>query len=218
MDDIRGNPQLTSFESADTLLDGVFCFLAYGMTLQGAIMAKRKSTGKKSRFEVFKRDGFKCQYCGRTPPDVVLEVDHVIPISADGEHIIDNMVTACFDCNRGKGNRQLIDIPETIQEKAEKIIEREDQIKEFSKLLSKIRKREEADINKIENVFSSYYEGYSFADIFRNSIRKNFLNKIQCQELCDHMHTACNKANNRNSSIKYFCGICWNVIKGKGEA
>lgn len=181
-------------------------------------MAKRKSTGKKSRFEVFKRDGFRCQYCGKTPPDVVLEIDHVIPVSADGEHVIDNMVTACFDCNRGKGAGQLVDVPESVQIKAERMIEREIQIKEFAKLLTKIRKREDADVNKIEDVFASYYEKYSFAESFRTSIRNQFLKKIACQDLCDYMHIACSKATNYNGAIKYFCGICWNVIKSSGAA
>jgi 5-methylcytosine-specific restriction endonuclease McrA len=34
---------------------------------------------KKLRFEVFKRDNFTCQYCGRETPEVILEADHVIP-------------------------------------------------------------------------------------------------------------------------------------------
>lgn len=36
---------------------------------------KRKATGRSRRFEIFKRDGFACVYCGATPPDAVLEVD-----------------------------------------------------------------------------------------------------------------------------------------------
>ena len=43
-------------------------------------MAKRKNLSKSVRFEVFKRDSFKCQYCGKSAPDVVLEVDHIIPV------------------------------------------------------------------------------------------------------------------------------------------
>ena len=55
------------------------------------------------RFRVFERDDFKCQYCGRSRDDgVTLEVDHVIPRSKGGANVIDNLVTACFDCNRGK--------------------------------------------------------------------------------------------------------------------
>lgn len=60
------------------------------------------SLSKSSRFEVFARDGFACQYCGRRPPEVVLEVDHVHPRSCGGTDEILNLVTSCFDCNRGK--------------------------------------------------------------------------------------------------------------------
>lgn len=44
-------------------------------------MAKRKSISKRVRFEVFKRDSFCCQYCGKSAPDVVLVIDHIDPVS-----------------------------------------------------------------------------------------------------------------------------------------
>lgn len=72
-------------------------------------MAERKSLSKKTRFEVFKRDSFKCQYCGRTAPDVTLHVDHVKPVAEGGTNDIMNLVTACFECNLGKGARELSD-------------------------------------------------------------------------------------------------------------
>lgn len=70
---------------------------------------KRKSLSKKKRFEVFKRDKFTCQYCGKNAPDVVLEVDHIRPVSKGGNNDILNLITSCFDCNRGKSNRELDD-------------------------------------------------------------------------------------------------------------
>lgn len=70
---------------------------------------KRVSMSKKLRFEVFKRDLFTCQYCGRKAPDVVLEVDHIKPVSRGGKNDILNLVTSCFDCNRGKGKNKLSD-------------------------------------------------------------------------------------------------------------
>ena len=42
---------------------------------------KRVPISKALRFEVFKRDSFTCQYCGRSAPEVVLEVDHIVPVS-----------------------------------------------------------------------------------------------------------------------------------------
>lgn len=68
---------------------------------------KRKTIGDKLRFEVFKRDNFKCQYCGMSAPDVVLNVDHIDPVSNGGENDILNLVTSCRDCNSGKSDRLL---------------------------------------------------------------------------------------------------------------
>lgn len=72
-------------------------------------MAKRKNLTKKVRFEVFKRDSFKCQYCGKEAPNVILEVDHIKPVVEGGSNDLINLITSCFDCNRGKGKRQLND-------------------------------------------------------------------------------------------------------------
>lgn len=56
----------------------------------------------RTRFEVFKRDRFTCSYCGKTPPDVLLECDHIIPRAAGGSDDITNLTTACKECNAGK--------------------------------------------------------------------------------------------------------------------
>lgn len=54
------------------------------------------------RFQIFARDSFTCRYCGRCPPDVVLHVDHIEPVSAGGSNEPSNLITACQDCNSGK--------------------------------------------------------------------------------------------------------------------
>lgn len=69
----------------------------------------RKQIPKSIRFEVFKRDKFTCQYCGASAPDVILEIDHINPVSKGGSNDILNLVTACRDCNRGKTNKVLSD-------------------------------------------------------------------------------------------------------------
>lgn len=63
---------------------------------------ERKAISKKIRFEVFKRDKFTCQYCGRKAPDVVLNVDHITPVAEGGTNDMLNLITACFSCNNGK--------------------------------------------------------------------------------------------------------------------
>ncbi len=60
------------------------------------------------RFRVFQRDGFRCRYCGATAESgAVLHADHVIPQSKGGETSMENLVTACFNCNVGKSDRPL---------------------------------------------------------------------------------------------------------------
>ena len=57
------------------------------------------------RFMTFRRDGFACRYCGRSPINdftVELECDHIVPKSKGGKDELKNFVTACRDCNEGK--------------------------------------------------------------------------------------------------------------------
>lgn len=65
---------------------------------------QRKKMSPKLRYEVLKRDGFRCVLCGRGREDgVKLEVDHIIPVSKGGRTTMSNLRTLCMECNRGKG-------------------------------------------------------------------------------------------------------------------
>ena len=61
------------------------------------------------RFELFKRDKFTCQYCGRQAPDVILNCDHIKPLAGGGETDLLNLITSCRACNGGKGAVALTD-------------------------------------------------------------------------------------------------------------
>jgi len=64
------------------------------------------------RKAVFARDGEMCRYCGSTSD---LQIDHVIPASVGGPNCMENLVTACRECNMKKLNRAPWDIGMTIQ-------------------------------------------------------------------------------------------------------
>ena len=93
-------------------------------------MSDRKPIPKKLRFEVFKRDKFTCQYCGKSAPDVVLEIDHIVPVSKGGDNDIMNLVTSCSDCNRGKSNIELSDdaVIKARKKQLDEIAERREQL------------------------------------------------------------------------------------------
>jgi hypothetical protein len=59
------------------------------------------------RWKVFARDDFTCRYCGRSPPDVVLNCDHVEAVAHGGSDNLANLVTACIECNAGKGAKKI---------------------------------------------------------------------------------------------------------------
>jgi len=69
-----------------------------------AYMVKRPFLPRKlSKKEVFLRDKFTCQYCGKKVHDLTL--DHVIPRRQHGPHTWENVVTACNRCNLHKAGR-----------------------------------------------------------------------------------------------------------------
>jgi 5-methylcytosine-specific restriction endonuclease McrA len=67
------------------------------------IIRKRSHPRKMTKLEVFNRDRYICQYCGREAKELTL--DHVVPRLKKGEHTWENLVTACIPCNRRKAGR-----------------------------------------------------------------------------------------------------------------
>ena len=74
-----------------------------------------------TRKNVFKRDGWSCQYCGHTSKDPKkLTIDHVHPKSKGGDSTWTNLVTACPTCNRKKANHLLKECDLTLSRKPKK--------------------------------------------------------------------------------------------------
>ena len=67
---------------------------------------ERKYMNDKLRYDVIKRDGFKCKKCGISAKDgAKLHVDHIIPVSKGGKTTISNLQTLCDRCNLGKSDK-----------------------------------------------------------------------------------------------------------------
>ena len=177
---------------------------------------KRVPVSKKTRFEVFKRDNFSCQYCGNKPPNVMLEVDHIKPVSKGGTNSINNLVTSCFNCNRGKSNIELERLPNTLNENYEILKEKEEQLKQYHKLVVKIEKRIDSEIEMVNESFMEYFPGRELADTFKRVSVKKFVTSLPINDVLESLDSAVVKMRHhtRDQVLKYFCGICWNKIKG----
>lgn len=62
------------------------------------------AVSKRLRYEILKRDQHKCKGCGRGPDEVVLTVDHVVPVALGGSDEPKNLRALCRDCNGGKSS------------------------------------------------------------------------------------------------------------------
>lgn len=85
------------------------CGVKKKKTLSNCKKYHSRVISEKLRYQVLKRDNFKCCACGASPakdPSVELHIDHIIPWSKGGETTLENLQTLCSRCNLGKGNSE----------------------------------------------------------------------------------------------------------------
>jgi hypothetical protein len=126
--------------------------------------------GVRTRFEVFKRDGFTCQYCGRKSPEVVLEVDHIVPVASGGVDDVINLRTSCWACNSGKSDKPLSTIVtgEDPHDRAVLLLETERQLLEYNAVLKASNDRVDREFEELESFWPS-----RLRDDDRASLRSN---------------------------------------------
>jgi hypothetical protein len=176
-------------------------------------MAQRKALSKKTRFEVFKRDGFKCQYCGAHPPKSILHVDHIVAVANGGRNDMDNLVTSCDHCNLGKSARPLTAVPKSLAEKATEVAEREEQILGYNAILQARQDRLDkeawlvaAELERVKRLES--YNRKQFQSI------RMFLERLPFAEVMEAAHiTNAKWSYSGGRHFRYFCAVCWNKIK-----
>lgn len=192
-------------------------------------MAKREPISKSTRFEVFKRDEFTCQYCGRTSPAVILEVDHIVPVSKGGTNDLMNLITSCRDCNRGKGAKSLSD--KSAIEKQKQQLKAAAEIKEQTEMMIQWRK----ELSEVENTQVEYIigilddagkqVGVSVNGHGEEVIRK-LLHQFGFPEVCTALDISLDKYFDKNdnmsldTTIKKMGGICYNrkFVFNKGKS
>jgi hypothetical protein len=170
------------------------------------------STTKTLRFEVFKRDGFTCQYCGSKPPDVTLEADHIVPVSDGGTDEIDNLITACFSCNRGKGARQLTSMPRAIINRSDDMEEREAQLRAYNRLQDQRKRRILRDVEAVNKRYSELENNeYELSEKGKSDVRF-LLEKFAKADIIEALEIAYAKRVS-GDRFRYACGVLWNWRK-----
>ncbi len=188
------------------------------------------SVSLKIRFKVFQRDNFTCQYCGRKTPEVILEIEHVIPISKGGTDEEDNLTTSCFECNRGKG-RNLLDTilkDKDVHDETILLAEKEFQLAEYNYIKNKIRDRENKEIGELKNHFVNQFKenerGYALSE-FPHSIVRQCLKTISYIDIFELIDTAIAITSRDTkgdlhtvAAAKYLTAILRNKIRGNNDS
>jgi HNH endonuclease len=126
-----------------------------------SLRPSREPISKKLRFEIFKRDSFTCQYCGKKAPDVILHCDHIKPVAEGGTSDILNLLTSCVECNLGKAARTLAEHT-TLTKQMDQLAElqtRREQIEMLIEWREGLANLEEDVLAKLAKRWSSLCEG-----------------------------------------------------------
>lgn len=195
------------------------------MSPEGDEGKPRRSISKKTRFDIFKRDAFTCQYCGRKPPAVVLELDHIIPVCEGGTDDEANLLCSCFDCNRGKGGTPLDVIPLSVVDRLARQKELAEQVHALNQFQEEQRESIECHIEELGIYWNDHIQqekgAWIFGDERQKSVRHflKFLTPSDIREAIDlAMFRSRPSGDYDRKTWLYFCKVCWNWIKeGKPE-
>lgn len=176
------------------------------------------SVGKKIRFEVFKRDKFTCQYCGRSAPDVVLHADHIMPVSKGGDDDITNLVTSCQDCNLGKSNRLLSDDAAIKKKKKQldELQERREQLEMMMEWQRSLLDLEDVAIEEVSEFWSEVANGYHLNESGLKNLGK-WVKRFGVNEVCKAMRVAADtyfKYGDQNKITHESVETAWSKVPG----
>ena len=189
----------------------------------------------RTRFEVFKRDRFTCSYCGRTPPSVLLEVDHVLPRAAGGTDDIENLTTSCQDCNRGKSANLLEEgtAPTVTRAATEDVQERLAQAEAYAVAMQALRALEDRQHDEFVEAWARVFraslretsEGsywhllYAWEQWPREASVRQILRQLPMHEVLQAIDVAASWADREldgrsyERTCRYFYGVCWAKIR-----
>jgi hypothetical protein len=148
----------------------------------------RKAISKTLRFEVFKRDSFKCQYCGVEAPNVLLHIDHIKPVAAGGTNELTNLITSCMPCNLGKRDIPLDDhaAVNKARSQLDELQERREQLELMMQWREGLRDLDQDAVDRLADYWNEHTPSWSVNDHGKRSIKK-WLQTFGLEEICTAM-------------------------------
>lgn len=165
------------------------------------------AVSKRLRFEILRRDGHTCRYCGRSAPEVTLTVDHVVPETLGGTDDPSNLVAACADCNSGKSSVPA-DAP-LVDDVANDALR---WVRAMEQAALEMGQNDAAHIAAYEAVQDGWHSGNLPSD-WQESIDAFLAAGLPLDIIARMVRVAQNKRGAMGHRWAYFCGCCWNRIR-----
>ena len=183
-----------------------------------ASTAARKPVSKRMRFEVLKRDGHACRYCGATAPTAKLVVDHVVPVALGGTNDPSNLTAACADCNSGKSSTSanestLADVSDLAIRMAQALVEVAEQRR------GKHARNEEL-LGKFYDRWVGIYGYGNYSNLeagWDGSIATFLARGLDEGDLFRFLYAPQARKVRAQAAWRYFCGCCWSEIATRQE-
>lgn len=100
------NHKVVNAENIKRMLERINKDIEHKKTRQYKIKEERSKMSSSLRYNILKRDKYRCQICGSQQSDgVKLHIDHIVPVSKGGKTVSSNLQTLCDRCNMGKSNK-----------------------------------------------------------------------------------------------------------------
>lgn len=183
----------------------------------------RRPISKRLRYEVFRRDDYRCRYCGGKAPDVALTVDHVQPVALGGTDEPANLVTACAECNAGKSS-SAPDAPivENVADDAlrwAKAMERANEIQE--KAAAKDREIHAPIIEAVDEKWCQWTANERTMprpDDWEARVKGFAQQGLSSEVMVEAVQITMTAKGVYNKNLwRYFCGVCWRKIRERQE-
>lgn len=178
---------------------------------------------KRLRYEVLRRDGFKCRYCGATPEQSELRIDHVVPESLGGRTEPANLATACDPCNSGKSSVP----PEApvVEQVADDALRWSSAMERAAAAMeAKLKERDDQNFVLLEE-WTSFTFSKSDEDVFPMDPNwKSTIARLRAAGLSDRLLIEAVRVAMGASRVaidnrfRYFCGVAWNMVNQLQEA
>ncbi len=166
------------------------------------------------RFEVLRRDGHTCRYCGAKAPAVPLTVDHVVPRVLGGRDEPSNLVTACAECNAGKSSTP----PD-----AAVVADVDADAMRWADAMSEVARRREAarpDLVQFEEAWANWTtnDGTDPVPIpanWRHTIEGYIAEGLDVETVVRFVPVAMESRATPDNTFAYLCGCCKNEIMAR---